>query len=224
MLGLMQDQPLLISSVLEHALKAHPHTEIASRMADGSVHHCTYADIGERAKQVANALVALGVQPGERIGTLAWNGYRHMELYFGVSGMGAVLHTINPRLFAEQIEFIANHAEDQYLLFDLSFAELVEQIAPRLKTVKAFIALCDREQMPAINVLHLGHHWQSQGCAVFAPFFDPAFAGTVYLRWLRSIGGGFSVVGRADVPRQCLGYAVCRRNVWCQIGVAGRRT
>jgi fatty-acyl-CoA synthase len=152
MLGLMQDQPLLISSVLEHALKAHPHTEIASRMADGSVHHCTYADIGERAKQVANALVALGVQPGERIGTLAWNGYRHMELYFGVSGMGAVLHTINPRLFAEQIEFIANHAEDQYLLFDLSFAELVEQIAPRLKTVKAFIALCEREQMPAIDV------------------------------------------------------------------------
>ena len=152
MLGLMQDQPLLISSVLEHALKAHPHTEIASRMADGSVHHCTYADIGERAKQVANALVALGVQPGERIGTLAWNGYRHMELYFGVSGMGAVLHTINPRLFPEQIEFIANHAEDQYLLFDLSFAELVEQIAPRLKTVKAFIALCEREQMPAIDV------------------------------------------------------------------------
>ncbi|CAI8957758.1 3-methylmercaptopropionyl-CoA ligase [Pseudomonas sp. IT-P258] len=152
MLGLMQDQPLLISSVLEHALKAHPHTEIASRMADGAVHHCTYADIGERAKQVANALVALGVQPGDRIGTLAWNGYRHMELYFGVSGMGAVLHTINPRLFAEQIEFIANHAEDQYLLFDLSFAELVEQIAPRLKTVKAFIALCEREQMPAIDV------------------------------------------------------------------------
>lgn len=152
MLGLMQDQPLLISNVLEHALKSHPHTEIASRMADGSMHFCAYGDIGRRAKQVANALVALGVQPGDRIGTLAWNGYRHMELYFGVSGMGAVLHTINPRLFAEQIEFIANHAEDQYLLFDLSFAALVEQIAPHLKTVKGFIALCDREQMPAINV------------------------------------------------------------------------
>ncbi|TPG67765.1 3-(methylthio)propionyl-CoA ligase [Pseudomonas arsenicoxydans] len=155
MLGLMQDQPLLISNVLEHALKAHPRTEIASRTADGSVHHCTYADIGRRAKQVANALVALDVQPGDRIGTLAWNGYRHMELYFGVSGIGAVLHTINPRLFAEQIEFIANHAEDQYLMFDLSFAALVEQIAPHLKTVKGFIALCDREQMPAINVLNL---------------------------------------------------------------------
>ncbi|MCD7037675.1 MULTISPECIES: 3-(methylthio)propionyl-CoA ligase [Pseudomonas] len=152
MLGLMQDQPLLISSALEHALKSHSQTQIASRTADGAIHHCSYADIGSRAKQLANALVALGVQPGDRIGTLAWNGYRHMELYFGVSGMGAVLHTINPRLFVEQVEFIANHAEDQYLFFDLSFAPLVEQLAPRLTTVKAFVALCDRDQMPSINV------------------------------------------------------------------------
>ncbi|MBK5356761.1 long-chain-fatty-acid--CoA ligase [Pseudomonas sp. TH41] len=155
MLGLMQDQPLLISSVLEHALTAHPRSEIASRTVEGPLHHCTYADIGRRAKQLANALTALEVQPGERIGTLAWNGYRHMELYFGVSGMGAVLHTINPRLFPEQIEFIANHAEDHYLFFDLSFAALVEQLAPRMKTVKAFIALTDRSRMPAIEVPNL---------------------------------------------------------------------
>jgi acyl-CoA synthetase (AMP-forming)/AMP-acid ligase II len=155
MLGLMQDQPLLISSVLEHALTAHPRSEIASRTVEGPLHHCTYADIGRRAKQLANALATLKVQPGERIGTLAWNGYRHMELYFGVSGMGAVLHTINPRLFPEQIEFIANHAEDQYLFFDLSFAALVEQLAPRMKTVKAFIALTDRSRMPDIEVPNL---------------------------------------------------------------------
>lgn len=155
MLGLMQDHPLLISSVLEHALKAHPHTVIASRTAEGTTHHCTYADIGRRAKQVANALISLGVQSGERIGTLAWNGFRHMELYFGVSGMGAVLHTINPRLFPEQIEFIANHAEDQYLFFDVSFAALIEQLAPQMKTVKAFVALCDRRQMPTIAVPNL---------------------------------------------------------------------
>ena len=155
MLGLMQDQPLLISSVLEHALQAHPHNLIASRTVEGPIHHCTYADIGRRAKQLANALTALGVQSGERIGTLAWNGYRHMELYFGVSGMGAVLHTINPRLFPDQVEFIANHAEDQYLFFDLSFAALVEQLAPRLKTVKAFIALAERSRMPAIDVPNL---------------------------------------------------------------------
>ena len=115
MLGLMQHQPLLISSLLEHACVSHPDAEIVSRIAEGSIHRCTYADIGRRAGQIANALTTLGVQPGERIGTLAWNGYRHMELYFGVSGMGAVLHTINPRLFPEQIEFIANHGEDQYL-------------------------------------------------------------------------------------------------------------
>ena len=155
MLGLMQDQPLLISSVLEHALTAHPKSQIASRTVEGPLHHCTYADIGRRAKQLANALTTLEVQPGERIGTLAWNGYRHMELYFGVSGMGAVLHTINPRLFPEQIEFIANHAEDQYLFFDLSFAALVEQLAPRMKTVKAFIALTDRSRMPDIEVPNL---------------------------------------------------------------------
>ncbi|VVQ22329.1 3-methylmercaptopropionyl-CoA ligase [Pseudomonas fluorescens] len=155
MLGLMQDQPLLISSVLEHALRSHPQSEIASRTVEGPMHHCSYADIGRRAKQLANALTTLGVQPGERIGTLAWNGYRHMEMYFGVSGMGAVLHTINPRLFPEQVEFIANHAADQYLFFDLSFASLVEQIAPRMKTVKAFIAMTDRTGMPAIDVPNL---------------------------------------------------------------------
>lgn len=155
MLGLMQDQPLLISSVLEHALAVHPKSEIASRTVEGPMHHCTYTDIGRRAKQLANALTALDVQPGDRIATLAWNGYRHMELYFGVSGMGAIMHTINPRLFPEQIEFIANHAEDQYLFFDLSFASLVEQLAPRMKTVKAFIALTDRTRMPAIEVPNL---------------------------------------------------------------------
>lgn len=155
MLGLMQDQPLLISSVLEHALQAHPQSQIASRTGEESTHHCSYADIGRRAKQLANALTTLGVQPGDRIATLAWNGYRHMEMYFGVSGMGAVLHTINPRLFPEQIEFIANHAEDQYLFFDLSFATLVEQLAPRMKSVKAFIALTDRSRMPVIGVPNL---------------------------------------------------------------------
>jgi acyl-CoA synthetase (AMP-forming)/AMP-acid ligase II len=141
MLGLMQDQPLLISSALEHALKAHPNAEITSRTVEGPLHHCTYADIGQRSKQLANALTALGVQPGERIGTLAWNGYRHMEMYFGVSGMGAVLHTINPRLFPEQIEYIVNHAEDQYLFFDLSFAGLDELLDLQAKQGRALFGV-----------------------------------------------------------------------------------
>ena len=155
MLGIMQDRPLLISSLIEHANHCHPHAEIVSRTIEGPIHRCTYADITRRAKQVANALLALGVKPGERIGTLAWNGYRHMELYFGVSGMGAVLHTINPRLFPEQIEYIANHAEDQYLFFDLTFAPLIEKLAPAMKTVKAFVAMTDRAHMPALKVANL---------------------------------------------------------------------
>ncbi|MCC7326783.1 MAG: long-chain-fatty-acid--CoA ligase [Burkholderiales bacterium] len=155
MLGLMQNRPLLISSLIEHANACHPGTEIVSRTVEGPIHRCTYGDIHRRSKQVANALTALGVEPGDRIATLAWNGYRHMELYFGVSGMGAVLHTINPRLFPEQIEYIVNHAEDQYLFFDLSFAPLVAKLAPAFRSVKGFVAMTDRAHMPAIDVPNL---------------------------------------------------------------------
>ena len=150
--GLMQDRPLLISSLIEHAATCHPHGEIVSRTSEGPIHRCTYADIQRRSKQVARALTALGVQPGERVATLAWNGYRHMELYYGVSGMGAVLHTINPRLFPEQIEYIANHAEDQYLFFDLSFVPLLERLAGRLSTVRGFIVMTDRAHLPECSV------------------------------------------------------------------------
>jgi fatty-acyl-CoA synthase len=155
MFGIMQDRPLLISSLIEHANRCHPHAEIVSRTVEGPVHRCTYADVRRRSKQAAKALRALGVEPGDRIGTLAWNGYRHLELYFGVSGMGAVLHTINPRLFPEQIEYIANHAEDRYVFFDLTFAPLVEKLAPKLTTVRGFVALTDRAHMPSIAVPNL---------------------------------------------------------------------
>src|SRR5664279_577157 len=141
LLALMQDRPLLISSLIEHANACHPDVEIVSRTVEGPIHRCTWRDIHRRSKQVAKALVALGVAPGERIATLAWNGYRHLELYYGVSGTGAVLHTINPRLFPEQIEYIVNHAEDQYLFFDVTFAPLVAQLAPVLKGVKGYVCL-----------------------------------------------------------------------------------
>jgi acyl-CoA synthetase (AMP-forming)/AMP-acid ligase II len=152
MLGLMQDRPLLISSLIEHANHFHPGAEIVSRTVEGPIRRCTYGDICRRAKQVAKALTALGIKPGDRIGTLAWNGYRHMELYYGVSGMGAVLHTINPRLFPEQITYIANHAEDQYIFFDLTFAPLIEKLGPLMKSVKGFVALTDRAHMPTLGL------------------------------------------------------------------------
>jgi acyl-CoA synthetase (AMP-forming)/AMP-acid ligase II len=155
MLGLMQNRPLLISSLIEHANAYHRHGEVVSRTVEGPIHRCTYGDIHRRSKQVANALKALGTGTGDCIATLAWNGYRHMELYFGVSGIGAILHTINPRLFPEQIEYIVSHARDQYLFFDLTFAPLVAKLAPTLTSVKGFVAMTDRAHMPAIDVPNL---------------------------------------------------------------------
>jgi fatty-acyl-CoA synthase len=151
----MQHQSLLVSSLLEHACRSHPDQEIVSCTAEGPVQRSTYAGIGRRARRMANALAALGVQPGQRVATLAHNGYRHMELYFAVSGMGAVLHTINPRLYAEQIAYIVKHADDQYLFFDTAFAAMLEKLAPELPGVKGFIAMADRAQMPDVDLPNL---------------------------------------------------------------------
>ena len=160
--GLMMDQPLLISSLLEHAALNHGDTEIVSRTVEGpdkdgagAVHRYTYADAQKRAKQLAQALARLGVGMGDRVGTLAWNGYRHFELYFGVSGMGAVIHTINPRLFPEQLVFIVNHAEDRYVCFDLTFTPLVEKLAPLCKAVKGWVAMTDRAHLPQAAIPNL---------------------------------------------------------------------
>jgi acyl-CoA synthetase (AMP-forming)/AMP-acid ligase II len=160
--GLMMDMPLLVSSLIEHAGLYHGDTEIVSRTIEGpdhdgasAVHRYTYSAARRRAKQLAQALARLGVRDGDRVGTLAWNGFRHYELYFGVSGMGAVIHTINPRLFPEQLTYIVNHAEDAYVFFDLSFAPLVEKLAPSCKGVKGWVALTDRAHMPAGSIPHL---------------------------------------------------------------------
>ncbi len=148
LMGQMMSQPLLISGILDFAAKHYPRTEIVSRRVEGDLHRYTYRDCHQRAKKMAHALGALGVSIGDRVATLAWNGYRHMELYYAVSGSGAVLHTINPRLHPEQIAYICNHAEDQYLFFDLTFLPLIEAISAHCKTVKGFVLMADRERMP----------------------------------------------------------------------------
>jgi fatty-acyl-CoA synthase len=148
MLGLMQDQPLLISSLIEHAARHHAGAEIVSRRTEGDVHRTTYAQAADRARQVANALGRLGLAIGDRVATLAWNGYRHFELYYGVSGSGRVLHTINPRLVPEQVAWIANHAEDQVLCFDMTFLPIVKAIWSKCTTVKHWVALCDADALP----------------------------------------------------------------------------
>jgi acyl-CoA synthetase (AMP-forming)/AMP-acid ligase II len=149
MLGLMQSQQLLISSLIEFADRHHAEAEVVSRRVEGDIHRCTYKEIAGRSRQVANALDNMKLAFSDRVATLAWNGYRHLELYFGVSGSGRVLHTLNPRLHPEQIAWIANHAEDQVLCFDLSFLPIIKAMHSQCKTVKHFIALCDADKLPA---------------------------------------------------------------------------
>ena len=148
LMGQMMSQPLLISGILDYAAKHYPATEIVSRRVEGDMHRYTYRDCQVRAKKMANALTHLGVQMGDRVATLAWNGYRHMELYYAISGSGAVLHTMNPRLHPEQVAYIINHAEDQYLFFDLTFLPIIEAVAAHCKTIKGFVLMADRDRMP----------------------------------------------------------------------------
>jgi acyl-CoA synthetase (AMP-forming)/AMP-acid ligase II len=164
MLGQMMDMPLLVSSLLVHAERYHGDTEIVSRTIEGAsadnggnirdgIHRYSYTEAALRSRKVAQALQRLGLQPGERAATMAWNGYRHFELYYGISGIGAVMHTLNPRLHPDQVVWIANHAEDQVLFFDLSFAAIVDAVAAQCKTVKHWVAMTDRAHMPAMKNL-----------------------------------------------------------------------
>jgi fatty-acyl-CoA synthase len=148
MFGQMQDRPLLISSLIEFAALNHGDGEIVSRTVEGPIHRYTYKDCAARSRQLAKALEKLGVEQGDRIGTLAWNGFRHVEIYYGVSGMGAVCHTINPRLFPEQIVYIVNHAEDKYIFVDLTFVPLLENLIDQIPQVKGFIVMTDEANMP----------------------------------------------------------------------------
>ena len=146
--GLMMHQPLLVSSLLTHAERHHSRQEIVSRRVEGDLHRYTFSDLATRSRQLAQALEALGVQPGTRVATLAWNGYRHLELYYAVSGSGAVLHTLNPRLHPDQLEWIVADAADTVLFFDLTFLPVIEELAPRLTSVQHFVLMSDRDHLP----------------------------------------------------------------------------
>ena len=153
MLGLMQQQPLMISSLLTHAARHHANTEIVSKTTEGAIHRYNYAATERRARQVARMMQRLGVCSADRIGTLAWNGFRHLEIYYAVSSMGAICHTINPRLHADDIAYIINHAGDKYLCADTSFVALLAAIAPAIKdTVRGVIMMTDRANMPDVTL------------------------------------------------------------------------
>ena len=183
MLGLMQDQPLSISSLIEFAARNHHGGEIVSRRVEGDIHRYTYREAAARARQVANALDRLGLAFSDRVATLAWNGYRHVELYYGISGSGRVVHTLNPRLAPDQVTWIANHAEDRVIAFDLSFLPIIKSVWRQCTTVKHWIALCDADKLPAdsgIDGLLSYEAWIGRESEAYDwPVFDEKSAATL---------------------------------------------
>ncbi len=155
MLGLMQQQPLLISTLLKHAARHHGAAEVVSATETGTVHHTTWAETERRARQLVRALQALGVREADRVGTLAWNDYRHLEVYYATSGMQAICHTINPRLSPDDIAYVINHAGDSVLFIDPGFATLIGGIAPKIaQYVRAIVIMTDLSGMPALDLPH----------------------------------------------------------------------
>jgi 3-(methylthio)propionyl---CoA ligase len=155
MQGLMQDWPLLVHKIIDHAALYHGDREVVTRSVEGPIERTDYRRIASRARRVAKALHKRGFKNGDRIGTLAWNTARHIESWYGIAGIGAIYHTLNPRLHPDQIAWIANHAEDKALFFDTTFTPIVEQIAPTLKKTKLFVALTDRAHLPDAKIKNL---------------------------------------------------------------------
>src|ERR1051326_6109840 len=152
MQGLMEDWPLLVPSIIEHAQRNHSEQVIVTRAVEGPIHRTTYGELYKRSKRCAKALQKLGVREGDVVATLAWNTYRHMEAWYGIMGLGAICHTINPRLFPEQIVYIANHAGDKYLFTDLTFVPLCAAIQDKCPGIKGFVIMTDRAHMPDVKL------------------------------------------------------------------------
>jgi len=178
--GLMQERPLLVSQLIDYAAKVHGGREIVSRtIEDASViHRSSYAEVHRRSMRLAHALTKLGVQEGARVATVAWNGYRHMELYFAVSGMGAVLHTINPRMSPQQLIFVANHAQDEVVFVDLTFFAGISKLAPMMKALKHVVVLTDRKHMPVTDLKNVLCYEDLLDAAPEASFAWPDLAET----------------------------------------------
>ncbi|MBY0422235.1 MAG: long-chain fatty acid--CoA ligase [Parvularculaceae bacterium] len=151
MRGQMMDRPLLTTEILKHAVRSYRTLEIVTRTVEGPIHRYTVADAYKRICRLANALLDMGVKPGDRIGVIGWNTYRQFEMYYAVGGIGAVLHTVNPRLGPENAAWVINHAEDDWLFFDTTFTPLIAGMKPRLKTVKRYVALTDRAHLPEFS-------------------------------------------------------------------------
>jgi len=154
MLGLMQDWPLLCHRIIDHASIEHGNREVVTRSIEGAIHRTNYRDVRSRALKVAKRLEKEGVKLGDRVATLAWNTWRHLETWYGITGIGAVYHTINPRLFPEQIGYIANHAEDRLMFLDTTFVPLIEKLQDKLPTIRRYVILTDAAHMPQTGLRH----------------------------------------------------------------------
>ncbi len=152
MLGLMQDWPLTVDKILDHAKNWHPHREVVTRSVEGPIVRTTYGEIHGRAKRVSKVLLDWGIKPGDRVATLAWNTARHIETWYGIMGIGAVCHTLNPRLFPEQLGYIINHAEDKIIFVDMTFIPLLEAILPHCPSVERVVVMTDEMTMPATKL------------------------------------------------------------------------
>ena len=226
-LGAMQDFPLRITRILDHAEREHASREIVAARADGSTHRTDWKSLAHDARRLAQALVRMGVQPGERVATLAMNHDRHLTAWFGVVGMGGVLHTLNPRLFDDQLTYIINHAEDRVILYDAAFEELVERLKSDLATVRHFVrfddefdelacggkrrlSLARRRRAGSLRpVLHQRHHRKPQGCALRASLDRAPRDVDHRPRHLRPFGAIGDPARGADVPRQQLVHSLC---------------
>ena len=233
MLGLMQDWPLLLHRIIDHAALNHGERPVITRSIEGPIHRTNYAEIRARALRVAQRLERDGIKLGDRVATLAWNTWRHLEAWYGILGIGAIYHTVNPRLFPEQIVWIINHAEDRVIMTDLTFVPLLEKIADKLPTIERYIVFTDAAHMPADDVaqrrrlrgvarrsrrrfrlevvrrehrrrhvLHLRHHRQSQGRALFAPLERSALVHGAAGGHDRADLARYHAADRADVSRQ----------------------
>jgi fatty-acyl-CoA synthase len=161
--GMMMDRPLLVSGVIDYAAEIYPDVEIVSQTVEGGIHRYGYRASRERIGRLANALIGLGIKPGDRVATLAWNGYRHFELYYAIAGIGAVCHTINPRLFPEQIAYIASHAEDRLMFLDTTFVPLMEKLQDKLPTIQRYVILTDAAHdriVPAADELSIAERFR----------------------------------------------------------------
>ena len=232
MYSTMQNVPLTVAAILRYAATVHGDRTVTTATGNG-YRHASYHEVGQQAARLAHALRRLGVEGDDRVGTFMWNNQEHLEAYVAVPSMGAVLHTLNIRLFPEQIEFVAYEAEDRVVIADLSLAPVLAPVLRSLETVHTVIAVGEgdlapfeksvdrrrirrvrlarhRRELRCRNVLHQRHHWSPEGRRLRAPFELPALDGGLRGQRTRAELLRQGVADRADVPRQCLGSALCR--------------